>query len=136
MASARSSGSTPACAVVAHSTSASAAIRLREFLVTTDPSRAAATAARATGGALGAFTHLEHVIHVRGGHRIRIYGHDGIGQMLALVGLHPGLDGRAGRRQKGDAGNQQQLAHGLHSSVYSRTSARIWSRYSFSSPGL
>src|SRR5579862_5562084 len=113
---------------------------------------AAATTADAAGCAAGAFAALEHVIEVTRGDRIAIESHDGIGQMLALIGLHPGLHRASAqgcaRKHGGECPKRRLSFPGCchrtppvviksplaasAAASYSCVSDRIWSRYELS----
>jgi len=79
--------------------------------------------------------YLEHVIQVGIRDRIAVERHDGIGEVLALIGFHPGLDRRAPSEEKSHSYRDQSYT-GVHVGAHSRTRLRMLSRYSFSSPGL
>src|SRR5688572_2196909 len=119
--SARSSGSTPACAALAaRQVMTNEPRRLRSLLFTRLPCLpgliTAATATGTAGGAARTFARLEHVIEeVLGDGRAR-EGHDGVGEVLAIVRSHPRFDGAAARHEQGRTDHKQTAdGHGLRS---------------------
>src|SRR5688572_3134640 len=104
--SARSSGSTPACAALAaRQVMTNEPRRLRSLLFTRLPCLpglvTAATATGTAGGAARTFARFEHVIEEVLRDRRAREGHDGVGQVLAIVRCHPRFDGTAARDQQG-----------------------------------
>src|SRR5690606_12149478 len=75
---------------------------------------AAAAAARRAFAAAGGLARLVDVLYVGARHRIAIQRHDRVGEAVALVGLHPGLDAAAGRQDERHAEREEdaQLAIG------------------------
>src|SRR5688572_9770184 len=97
----------------------------------------AAAAAGAAQRAARAFACLVHVVEVRRGNGIRIERHDRIGERLALVRLDPRLDvAAAGQRECQYTANRQPPTVDRFHVLHSLSRARIWFRYSPSSPGL
>src|SRR4051812_49210599 len=79
---------------------------------------ASAAAAYTARGTSGAFARLEDVVEVGTRDRITVERHDGIGKVLALVGLHPGLNGRAATEEESQAdGYEYRYRSSPHDSV-------------------
>src|SRR5262245_49701051 len=125
--SARSSGSTPAGSRGASSRRTKANRSARMPLT---PSRASVAAAAAAGRAqrsARALARLVNVVRVLRRDGIALERHDGIGEAVALVGLHPRLHAGAGAELERDE-RQSQAGCARHSF----TSARTWVWYSVS----
>src|ERR1700722_19898942 len=101
---------------------------------------APAAPARAAGGAVRALPGAEYVLNIVARDRITVQRHDRIGEMLALIGLHPRFNGRASRKQvertEGDQDQDEAHVSSLELSDHSRIRERMLLKYSSSSPGL
>src|SRR5690348_1007826 len=100
---------------------------------------ASAAAADGARGAPGALARFEHMIEVGARDGVSIESHDRIGEMLALVRLHPWLDRRA-RRDRDEQGGrdehcQEPMNRYAHGRPYWTIRDLMLFMYWFSSPG-